>query len=121
MVLLRGLEIDAVRDRIERLIRFALWLEHAENIAAELASRAARYRFLVWSLPLRFPVGRFDEVCPRAVAWQDRTVTSPEVAAGRARAARADWTSSSPPQRTTRGSRRYRPSETRSSSVTCAG
>jgi hypothetical protein len=91
MVLLRGLEIDAVRERMGRLIRFALWLEHTENVAAELASRAARYRFLVWSLPLRFPADRFDEVCPLAVAWQNRTATSPDVVAERARAARAGW------------------------------
>lgn len=92
-VLLRGLQTDAVRDRMERLIRFALWLEHTENIAAEVASRAARYRFLVWSLPLRFPAQRFAEVCPLAVAWQQRTATSADIVAERARAARTDWMS----------------------------
>ena len=85
------------QHRMVRLMRFALWLEDPANggVPAELASRAARYRFLVWSLPARLPAEHEDELCPRTVPWPSaaggRAVTSDEDLRARARAAREDW------------------------------
>jgi hypothetical protein len=92
-ILFHGLDIPAVQDRMDRLMRFALWLEHADGdwISSEFASRAARYRFLLWSLPARFPPGRYDKVYPQAVGWKQRTPLSIDQVRERARAARADW------------------------------
>ena len=83
------------RERMALLIRFALWLDEAD-MPGELASRAARYRFLVWSLPARLPVDVAAELCPEAVLWPSRvdsylTELSDGMIRNKARAAREDW------------------------------
>lgn len=85
------------RHRMQRLMQFALWLEDPAGggVPAELASRAARYRFLVWSLPARLPGVMEDELCPLGVPWPTatggRAATSGDWLRTRARAAREDW------------------------------
>jgi hypothetical protein len=77
------------RDAPRRLTVFALWLQaRPDSIPAELASRAARFQFYLWSLD-----ARKSGVLPTRVAWPDEDVTdlSPEFVLACARAAREAW------------------------------
>jgi hypothetical protein len=87
----------APRDQMRRLIGFALWLGSAGDglIAADLASRAARFRFLVWSLPARRPEFSVENLGLRRVTWPSRvadfTAIDDKFVREQARAARQDW------------------------------
>lgn len=90
-----GLPPAKTVDRLASLMRMALWLRHApvQLLPAELGSRAARFRFLVWTLPVRLGwpdaldverVG-FGVDAPGSTELGDREVLA------EARAARTDW------------------------------
>lgn len=53
--ILIGSDSQPVRQKMDKLLIFVLWLRAvpAEHIPRELASRAARLRFAIWSLPAR--------------------------------------------------------------------
>ncbi len=92
-----GLVPDRSVDRLRNMMRFALWLRLAppELLPADFTSRAARYRFLVWTLPLRLgwpdalDVERlqFGATADTIETWE---LGTREVLA-EARAARTDW------------------------------
>jgi hypothetical protein len=87
---------DEPRARLPMLFHFAMWLRATppEYLPSELASRAARFRFGVWSLPPR--MGWPDQWRSLRVPWSaaDTTgyaVLSRKVVLAEARAARDDW------------------------------
>jgi len=89
---------DEPRERLRVLFHFALWLRNSppEYVPRHLASRAARFRFGVWSLPPRMGWPGWRSM---TVAWSaaepsrpdDRVVLSRELVLAEARAARDDW------------------------------
>ncbi|MGH4000917.1 MAG: hypothetical protein ACRDTJ_26045, partial [Pseudonocardiaceae bacterium] len=87
------------RDQLRRLFLFALWLRYSppDYLPRHVQSRAARFRFGVWSLPPRLDWP--PESPPLKVAWSmcspggenDYVVASRELVLAEARAARDDW------------------------------
>ncbi len=87
------------KERLRVLFHFALWLRDSppEYVPRHLASRAARLRFGVWTLPPR--MGWPGEWRSVKVAWSatesprpdDRVTFSQELVLAEARAARDDW------------------------------
>ncbi|MFN2497423.1 MAG: hypothetical protein ABR608_16215 [Pseudonocardiaceae bacterium] len=87
---------DEPRERLRALFCFALWLRYSPpgHIPARLASRAARFRFGVWSLPPRLgwpQPWRSLKVAWSATGATDYAVLSRDVVLAEARAARDDW------------------------------
>lgn len=85
-------------SKVERLMRFARWLETAPpgEVPAELTSRAARYRFLVWSLPCRLTGDHSQPIRPERIAWPSKaggttTATPTDFVRASARLAQQDW------------------------------
>ncbi|MGH3936692.1 MAG: hypothetical protein ACRDS1_17210 [Pseudonocardiaceae bacterium] len=84
---------------LRRLVLFALWLRYcpSDHLPRHLRSRAARFRFGVWSLLPR--MGWPQEWLPLTVAWSmtdpgrenDFVVITRELVLAEARAARDDW------------------------------
>lgn len=91
-----GVRPSAPADRLRLMLRFALWLRLAPPhlLPAEFASRAARFRFLVWTLcprlgwPDELKVGTVSFLAPSEPT--DREV-SRRMVLEEARAARTDW------------------------------
>lgn len=83
-------------DPLRSLVVVALWLgEQPENRLGDLGSRAARFRFLVWSLFPRLVAAGLPEPELGRVAWpgdQDTTISA-EFIRAQARVARRDWMS----------------------------
>jgi hypothetical protein len=87
---------DDLRERLRVLFHFALWLRYSPPVPQHLASRAARLRFEVWSLPPRLGWRGWRSM---PVPWsmaeppQDRRPTelSKRRVLAEARAARDDW------------------------------
>lgn len=90
--------------RAVRLLGFALWLESATaaHLPADLRSRAARFRFLVWSVLLRLDPAQARPVWPTRVDWtpaatppgqEDYLTLSPTFVGVAARLAREEWLS----------------------------
>lgn len=85
-------------ERLQVLFHFALWLRDSPpgHLPRPLASRAARFRFAVWSLPPRLGWAQWS---PMKVAWSatdppqpdDHVPLSKELVLAEARAARDDW------------------------------
>jgi hypothetical protein len=81
----------SVQRKYERLLSLAYCLESIE-LPAELASRAARLRFLAWSLRFRIPEQHRDELVPEQIEGPDGgTVVVAYLMVQAARTARADW------------------------------
>lgn len=90
---------DELKERLRVLVHFALWLGDSPPgyLPRRFASRAARLRFHVWSLPAR--MGWPPEWRSLKVAWStvetprddDRVVLSQELVLAEARVARDDW------------------------------
>jgi hypothetical protein len=94
-----SLDQDEPATQLCALVHFALWLGDCppEYVPRKLASRAARFRFAVWSLPLR--MGWPPEWRSLRVSWSavdpprpdDDVPVSEELVLAEARAARDDW------------------------------
>jgi len=85
-----------VRHRMDRLAVFALWLGAApHDLPVGLASRAARFRFLLWSLPARVVPELRPQLLSPSVSWasagRSETELDAELIRAQARTAREDW------------------------------
>lgn len=85
-----------VKQQMNDLLIFALWLRavSAEHIPRDFASRAARFRFAVWSLPARIERSTANELYSDQVVWpagQKPQSLSPARIRDEARAAQQEW------------------------------
>jgi hypothetical protein len=67
---LAGFATASNRERLDLLVNMAVWLRHVPTdvLPVNTRSRAARFRFLVWSLPFRLrAAGLDDDVLPGTV------------------------------------------------------
>ena len=82
------------RERLRLLCTFALWLRHSPpgHVPRNLASRAARLRFAVWTLP---PRTNWEQWRSLTLEWSwspgDHIKLSREMVLAEAQAARDDW------------------------------
>jgi len=86
---------QTVRQKMGELLIFALWLRAvpAGHIPRELASRAARFRFAIWSLPARVGWPKAEELYSDKILWPGREEQKiwRRTICDEARAAQQEW------------------------------
>lgn len=88
-----------IRERLSAPLRFALWLQRvpSEFVPRDLASRAARYRFLLWSFFARLDTDVETSARPSNITWSDgveeadKFKLSADWVRAEARSAREEW------------------------------
>ena len=93
--ILLGPSHRSVRQKMDKLLIFALWLRATPSghIPDELGSRAARFRFALWSLPARVGWPEADELYSDQLRWPGEEIQPiwQATICDEARAAQQEW------------------------------